>query len=104
MTLQSEAGPTIQDPSDDEIAGVIAALNGDDNPAAQLMGEDESFLQAAWGPDDDWLLEWHDDANDEHLEAADPSISRDDVTAAFRAHASGDSSWREQFTWEAMDL
>jgi hypothetical protein len=104
MQLQSEAGETINDPDDDEIEETLRALNGDDNPAAQLVADDGSFVQAAWGPEDDWSLEWHDEERDEHLEAMDTSISFDDVLGAFRDHAAGDSEWRSRFTWESMDI
>ncbi len=109
MLLTREDGTEIEGPTPGQIEDVLCGLDCLHGNAFAILGGDWTYLQAAQEDDPDFdlpyfVLEYQDGSLDRHYRAADGPLDLDDVIDAFVMYAAGDPGWKDDFTWEKMNL
>lgn len=101
VRIYSEAGPEMDEPTDEQIVATLRTLHDVGNPFAVLeVGED--FIQALREADGTYRLEYRDHATGEVLHAVTPAPTLPQVEQAFLAFRRGDLAWAKRFSWEPL--
>jgi hypothetical protein len=104
MDLTTGAGVAVSDPSAAQIAEVLAALPGGMDSFAILAESELSYMQAAGGPTDGFVLEYQAGSIEQHYWSARDDLPLSTVTQAFQLYATGDESWQQLATWEKKEI
>lgn len=93
-------GHSIDDPAPEHIAAAVHGLDPD-NWFVALEDGDDHYVQAALASDG-YLLEVRDGSAENHFQVQVKDV--DDIIQAFQAQATGDTTWRERFTWQQVGI
>jgi hypothetical protein len=109
MLLTREDGTEIVDPTPGQIEDALCGLDCLHGNSFAILGGDWTYIQTAQEDDPDFgvkyfVLEYQAGSLDRHYRAADGPLDLDDVIDAFLKYAAGDPGWKDDFTWEKMDL
>jgi hypothetical protein len=104
LEFETGSGPKIFEPTSSQIAEELAALPGGIDSFAILSHDEMTYIQAAGGASERFLLEYQEGSIDQHYRSTSNDLSLSTVTEAFSLYASGDPSWKSLATWEREDL
>lgn len=104
MNLETDAGRKLANPSASQIAEELEALSGRADSYAILSRDERSYIQAAGGPSEGFLLEYQEGSIEQHYRSTQSNLPLTTVTNAFQLYAADDSSWRSLVPWEHDDL
>ena len=99
MRLETEEGPAIEEPTDEQIREALAGLGGESGTFAILTRQDApcEYVQTG-GEENAFVVEYHE--NDRQYRATDDALPLDKTAALFQAYNRGDERWREMVRWE----
>ena len=102
MKFETENGPTIANPTSEDLEKGIKSVDGKKSGFA-ILETGDLYIQAARNETNEFLMEYQNGSLDEHFSTAEP-VTESEVINTFQAFACGDTSWFEQFSWEKMNL
>lgn len=103
MKLELEDGTTISQPSDQDIEVSLARLDGRRSSFAILNRDAMTYIQTAGTYESGYELEYQDEDTEHHYRAIG-SVDHEQVVSAFQRYAKGDPSWKDDFTWERVEI
>jgi hypothetical protein len=91
--------------SSETLRTLIPSLAGQEDPFAILTrnAEDMTYMQTLWTPTG-YLVEYQEDSLERHFATVREDLSAEDVIAAFRSYAAGESGWRTMFEYHHLEL
>jgi len=105
MRLEIGNGQILENPTADQISGVLHALpGGDTHSLAILIRDDWQLMQCSGGWKEGFVLEYQDGSADEHFQCSDRRLPLADVIGAFQAYLADDDRWRTMFCWRKIDI
>src|SRR5262245_27991556 len=104
MDLTTGGGIAVSDPSAAQIAEVLAALPGRIDSFAILAKSELTYMQAAGGPADGFVLEYQAGSIEQHYWSVRDDLPLSTVTEAFQLYAAGDDSWQKLATWQKKQI
>ncbi len=104
MDLTTGSGVAVSGPSAAQIAEVLAALPGGIDSYAILSESDLTYMQAAGGPSDGFILEYQAGSIEQHYRSVRHDLPLSTVSQAFQLYATGDGSWQKLATWEKEEI
>jgi len=99
MRLETEEGPAVEAPTDEQLREALAGLGGPSGSFAILTRQDRplEYIQTA-GETDQFIVEHHEGRN--HYRAEADVLPLDQVAALFDAYNRGDEAWRRMVPWQ----
>jgi hypothetical protein len=102
VTLTLSDGPTIENPSAQEIESALRDMEATGGEFAILDRGELDYMQAAGG-DDEYGLEYQEGSLDRHYRVENVTLGA--VIEAFQQYARGeDSAWKSRFAWQHLPL
>jgi len=98
MRLETEDGPAIENPTDDQVREALEGLGRESGALAILTRQDEplEYVEAG-GEGDAFVVECHED--DRHCRAANEQMTLAATVALFQAYGRGGDAWRNMALW-----
>jgi hypothetical protein len=100
------AGDALRDPRRKDIETAVRSLKGGEDSFAILSksGSGLSYMQTAGGGSEDFVLEVQEGSTDAHFSCTAPALHVEHVIRAFVLYSEDDPRWRQEFTWEPIEL
>lgn len=105
MKLEIGIGPKVlHSPSLEQIEEALRFLPGGVFSHAILSQGSMTYIQAAGGPYEGFVLEYQEGSLDKHYRCTDGDLDVEAVVRAFQLYAQKDERWRAGLEWERMEL
>jgi hypothetical protein len=104
--LEIEKGKAITDPNPRAVAAALRALNDNDNTFAIYVrgGNGGTYMQTACKGADAFILEYQEGSLDHHYVCVNKSLSCEQIIDVFQRYVRAVETWKEEYTWEKLDL
>lgn len=102
MKLNISDEHTTQSPTTEMVVESVANLNLDE--FAVLASADETYLQTYHNSDGTFQLEYREGSFENHYAASETGLTHTQIADVFAKYASGDSSWKSDFSWEKVEF
>lgn len=102
LRLTTENWTLIDNPTPDQIARTLEALNVADNSFAILEITDTTYLQAALQAHGSYIVEYQEGSVDQHFQATVTDLTS--LASMFSDYADSNEQWKSQRTWKRLIL
>lgn len=103
MQLECEDGRIYQDPTPEEIEGVLRQLGQRGTAFVVLSRSRQAFIQSGADARQRCDLEYREGSGAAHYHCTNDTLPVDEVIAAFQAYAAGSEAWKERFRWVRLE-